>query len=534
MATIEGVTGPQFTPSSNGYSDWSYQYATSTYAVDHDMSPGLIVQATNKEDIKLVVQYAKKNQKAIATRTGGHQYSGASSTGRENILLDLRTTFRAPDDLAFFENGSKSYVRASVSHNLGEFNAYLGQHKVFAPHGQCVGVHLGGHVQTGGYGQLGRSFGLLGDHVTSLEIIDHEGKEREITKSQDPDLFFSWLGGSPGNLGVLTHFTIEVHRDTDHEGSMGFRILHLYNTDKLRELLGYLTEMNDNPDFPRNYDLCVSVLSASGDILALMGGLDNEMEERHPEIFGADETPVWPRMIVIYASWVRLSEEDKPDMAWFDRLGTGAWFHSGVEQKPMSELTSLWIFRSTREFDLPYVKKTYVTKATNLSTNGWLDWVVGRVDQIVQPTGNGQWLSAQFQSFGGKNSQFARNAGNGTAYSWRDQTMTMILDSFHSPDKKAEAEAWSRTNDEQAIGQNGLFSKEDLRVIWGSWGSFDLHATHDAYFDKETYERLQRARRVADPDGIFTPNTFAVKRAQIIKRRSAFWRILSHLLCNIV
>ena len=89
----------------------------------------------------------------------------------------------------------------------------------------------------------------------------------------------------------------------------------------------------------------------------------------------------------------------------------------------------------------------------------------------------------------------------------------MTIDNFHRPDKKAEAEEWQRTNDRQAIGPNGLFSKEDLRVLWGSWGSFDLHATSSAYYEEETYKRLQKARKTADPDGIFTPNTFAVKRA---------------------
>jgi hypothetical protein len=90
--------------------------------------------------------------------------------------------------------------------------------------------------------------------------------------------------------------------------------------------------------------------------------------------------------------------------------------------------------------------------------------------------------------------------------------MTMILDNFHKPEKKAEAEAWARTNDQEAIGPNGIFSKEDLRVLWGSWGSFDLHASSSLYFTRETYERVQRVRRLADPDGTFTPNTFAVKR----------------------
>lgn len=92
--------------------------------------------------------------------------------------------------------------------------------------------------------------------------------------------------------------------------------------------------------------------------------------------------------------------------------------------------------------------------------------------------------------------------------------MCMTIDNFHKPEKKAEAEQWQRENDMQAIGASGLFSKEDRRVLWGSWGSFDLDANWKAYYDDEAkYQRLRKARKLADPDGVFTPNTFAVKRA---------------------
>ncbi|KAJ7797997.1 hypothetical protein B0H14DRAFT_3493062 [Mycena olivaceomarginata] len=275
MATIAGVTGKQFLHGTTDYVPRQYQYATTTHKVDHDMNPGLIVEPLGKDDIKSVVAFAKANKKAIAIRTGGHQYSGASSTGRDNIQLNLSNTFKSPDDFVYFEKGDKSFVRASVSHSLGEFNDLLGKHHTFVPHSQCTHVHLGGHVQTGGYGQLGRSFGLFGDHVLSLEIIDHDGQEKEITRSSDPDLFFAWLGGSPGNFGVLTHFSIEV----------------------LRQLLGHLAEMSDDENFPRNYDLCISVLSADFDIPGLIAGLDEQMREEHPEIFGADEKAKesWPR-----------------------------------------------------------------------------------------------------------------------------------------------------------------------------------------------------------------------------------------------
>lgn len=141
MATIQEVTGNQFVAGTAQYPDWQYQYATSTHEVDHDMKPGLIVQPKGKEDIRRTIVYAKEHKKSIAIRTGGHQYSGASSTGASNIQLDLRSTFRAPDDLAYFEKGEKSYVHASVSWALREFSGFLGKHNVFVPHGQCAEVN---------------------------------------------------------------------------------------------------------------------------------------------------------------------------------------------------------------------------------------------------------------------------------------------------------------------------------------------------------------------------------------------------------
>jgi hypothetical protein len=96
----------------------------------------------------------------------------------------------------------------------------------FVPHGQCENVHLGGHVQTGGYGQLGRSFSLFGDHVISIELFDHDGKFQEVTRNSDPEMFHALLGGSPGSLSVITHFTIQAYRDKNYVRSRGLKALH--------------------------------------------------------------------------------------------------------------------------------------------------------------------------------------------------------------------------------------------------------------------------------------------------------------------
>jgi hypothetical protein len=51
------------------------------------------------------------------------------------------------------------------------------------------------------------------------EVVDHEGNFKEVTRASDPELFYTILGGSSRNLGKITHFTMEVHRDSDYKGS---------------------------------------------------------------------------------------------------------------------------------------------------------------------------------------------------------------------------------------------------------------------------------------------------------------------------
>ena len=67
-----------------------------------------------------------------------------------------------------------------------------------------------------------RAFGLFGDHIRSFEIITANSEKVVVTQDSNPELFFAVLGGCPGNFGVLTHVTIEPHRDSDHPHSLVF------------------------------------------------------------------------------------------------------------------------------------------------------------------------------------------------------------------------------------------------------------------------------------------------------------------------
>jgi hypothetical protein len=543
MATIQGFTGIQYIRSASAtiegqaYQNNNYQYATSSHQVDHDMNPALIVQPTCDADIIAAIKYAKANKIAVAVKTGGHQYSGASSTSGSNILIDMRTTFKdLNNDLKVLDQTTdKSFVLVSVSWSLGEFNGFLARNGLFLPHGQCTGVHIGGHAQTGGYGQLGRSFGLLGDHVREIRLVDHNAEIKTIDASSDPELFNAILGGSPGNFGIITHYTFEAHRDTNHsfkpvggQGPRGLRVVWLYNEKTVKALLNKVAEMADNPDTPRNYDLCVSVLSTDFSLKDIVPEMDGVMKRDHPEIYGLDGQPKWPATVILYAQWVPMTKDDRYDPQWFDALneaGELRLFTQTFEEPdfPMSKMTGQWIFRQPREFDHPYEKRTYLTNSTTLVKDGWVDTVSSQIHKVLHldPLSDlwrNCWLSVQIQCFGGKNSKFNTNSSNGTSYSWRDSTVCTTLDCFHESKYKKVADAFQAENDSLFIGPNSSYSKQDRRVLWGSYGDWDLHKMRLTYYDDEAkYEHLQKVRARADPDGLFTPNPFCVKRASVEK-----------------
>ena len=538
---IKDVRGKQIlSTDKHQYIDSNWQYATTSYGDIHEMTPGLIVFAEDKHDIAVTLQYARTHGKRVAVRTGGHQYSGASSTNHENILLDLRKTFSREEPTLNkpANKGDKTTATMSVSWKLGDFNNWMRAAgiRVFVPTGQCAGVMVGGHVQTGGYGQLGRSFGLFGDHVISIDLVDPDNPQtwtKTVTKESDPDLFWAILGGSPGNFGIVTHITIEVHQEKDYPYNDGLWALHHYSQETLKKMVDKLVEFSDDDDLPRNLDLCISVVSEGIKPYGTFPDLLKRLKQASMDHEGIDAFLHWNfRAIVVYVQWVAFGQEDRMDNAkhakYFEPFKSGYYFtrdtvdarENGKPFPGMSDLTSWWLFPHEREFDTPYIKRTYTTKSQTLGKDGWAKTVTEQIHKAIYPNNNGLYVSAQLQPFGGKNSQFRNNADNGTSYSYRDSTVVATLDAFHRPENKFDALIWQLNND-ALFGQKGLFTDKDRRVLWGSYSQFEdpkdfiMDNVKDAYYDSpEKYRKLQELRAKYDPDDIYTPNTFCVSKPE--------------------
>jgi len=535
--------GVEFKAGTIGYKRVNEQYASSSYEGDRNFCPKAILQPSSTEDIQIVIKNARDNNVPVALRTGGHQYSGASSTDKSGIILDLKHTFRRPGvDLKLNRVGDKAFLYASVSYKLGEVFDFFKDNGIFMPTGQCSEVHVGGHVQSGGFGMLARSIGLLVDWVREITIVNHEGEVVKVTKESHPDLFFGICGGSPGNFGVVTHYKIEVQQDKDYEGSKGLWIAFFYRDHTYKALLDLLRRKAEDPNLPRGYDFTVNVTSRSADLAALYPGTKDQLrkalggvqdEEKLEKLLDGKYA-----LIICWAQFLNIKGEPAYDPSFFKEIknvpcdaGKPPFIVKDLGDKtpmPASEIYTKWFLEKAREFDLPYIKRTYTTK--RLTSPDWSKWFQGRVSEIIGSKENpkgvpGLWISSQIQMYGGKNSMFIKNglAKNGTAIANRDSIISGTWDAFYNVPKpyspietknnKPQAEEWQKKNDE---GLKKYYSETDRRLLWGSWGDWDLSKPEvwKCYYDDETFEQLQNIRKKADPYGTFSYSPFAVPRAE--------------------
>ncbi|KAF8926772.1 hypothetical protein BGZ58_010916 [Dissophora ornata] len=521
MSSFAGFQGKVVQRGDEAYEESVYQYGWSSYETEGVIEPLAVIYAQDDGDVITAINYAKTNNVAVSVRTGGHQYCGASSTNDNNIQLDLSQTYT---DFQW-ENADHSQVTLGISIPLGKFQSKLRAQRRFVPTGQCSYVHLGGHVQTGGYGQLIRSFGLLADYVQKVRIITADGVKRWVERgvAADKELLYAILGGSPGNFGVITDVTLNVQKDEDHALSRGFRAQFPYTEARLKALLDVMVAQDDKPDTPGDYDYCITVMGARPAegkpatgivVFAQWANLEGPGQVYHPDLFNK----------------IRAAGGGKGRMTPVGSPNDGIFIDD--EPTPMSELCSHWLFPIAREFQVPYHKRTYMSNSNSmtLKANNWTEWVSGRIEELVAGSPNECFVSAQFQYCGGTNSRFITHGMEGiTSLSWRDSSFGCTLDAFYDTKTAGPYQtslAWVQKNDIDGVGHAGAkFSVQDRRVLWGSY-DLDLVAARAFYYDQwpEKYDRLCRTKLQYDPDHVFTPNKFCIgplpPRAHVDVRKS--------------
>ena len=83
---------------------------------------------------------------------------------------------------------------------------------LFFPAGHCEGIRLGGYLLQGGYGWNSKVVGPACESVLGLEVVTADGDTLYCDPDHHPDLYWAARGSGPGFFGVVTSFTLRLHR----------------------------------------------------------------------------------------------------------------------------------------------------------------------------------------------------------------------------------------------------------------------------------------------------------------------------------
>jgi len=540
------------------YAAHAYQYAT-TSQPDGTMAPAAIVYVADDNDIRMAIEYARANNLGIAVRSGGHQYIGSSSTDGDNIQIDL--SGRETDDPAYpYRQWSVDTVEGSVTLgaglNVDEVSDISMQHGIFFPHGECCGVHVGGHSQTGGWSVITRTFGVMIDHLLRFDIILADGTKRTVTRPEPgqkvPDLWFAVLGGSPGNFGVVTSITVKYFKDADYPDARCFKAAWFFRAEALQKIVQIINELNDDLNRDPDFGLSVMALGAEYDEETrwwsfLPKTFDEEMMEKYPHLTGKDQFHWVVPMIVVYGAWTNSKGAGQPrthvEEVWerfrevggrlpqhlVNTLSPSAHLHNGEHPMAMSKIMKVLTFENPREFNMSAKKMAWFGKNTHtmsqkrkeLGDLTFAEWLAKKVHKLESLKGMFEFWSmkaaVQVGMLGGPGLHHPEIK---TALAHRDGNYWFAFDVFYDPKVDGALEKTiDFTNDVAAdVINNNVNLWEDgkeRRLILGPMLVNEeqpvLDDMWDLYYDsEEDYHRLLEIKKHLDPDHIFTPNRFCV------------------------
>ena len=180
-----------------------YEGARRLWNALFDKKPALIARCTGAADVQQAVNFAREHQLLTAVRAGGHSFSGKSSCDG-GLVIDLQpmqgVRVEPKTRRAYLESGSL----------LGLLDHECAAHRLATTAGTISHTGAAGLTLGGGFGRLGRRFGLACDNAASFDIVTADGRFLHADDKENPDLYWALRGGG-GNFGVVTSIEYRLH-----------------------------------------------------------------------------------------------------------------------------------------------------------------------------------------------------------------------------------------------------------------------------------------------------------------------------------
>lgn len=190
------IRGEVYLPSDDGFA--AAVRAWNLNAVQH---PAVVVLPSDTDDIRTAVDWAADAGVGVGVQATGH---GSARPCDGGLLLNTSRLSRLQLD------PERQRVRVGAGVRWRDVVQAAAPYGLAGLHGSSTTVGAVGYTLGGGFGWLGRRFGLAAHSVTAAEIVLADGRVRTVSRRRHPDLFWAVPGGL-SNLGVVARLEFALH-----------------------------------------------------------------------------------------------------------------------------------------------------------------------------------------------------------------------------------------------------------------------------------------------------------------------------------
>ncbi|MCD2194411.1 FAD-binding protein [Actinomycetospora endophytica] len=218
------VSGPVWDP---GDVDVVTELAGFNLAPSHE--PVAVVAATSAADVAATVRWARVRGIGVGVVATGH----ADFSHRGVVVISTKRLDRCQVDAA------ERTVTVGAGVKWARVLEAAAPHGLSAVTGSSSDVGVVGFTTGGGIGPLVRRFGYGCDRVRRMQVVTGDGQVREVSPTQDAELFNAVLGGKDA-AGIVVEMTVELVEMTRFYGGSIFfdgadasAVMHAWRTWQL-------------------------------------------------------------------------------------------------------------------------------------------------------------------------------------------------------------------------------------------------------------------------------------------------------------
>ncbi len=216
--------------------DGGYDEARTIFNGMIDRRPGLIARCTSTGDVAKAVRFGREHGLVVSVRGGGHNVAGNAICDR-GLMIDL-----TPMKGIRVDPGART-ARAQGGVTWREFDRETQAFGLATTGGAISSTGIAGLTLGGGFGWLGRSYGMSCDNLISADVVLADGSVVVASADENADLFWGIRGGG-GNFGIVTSFEFRLH---PVNGVLGGLLIH--PAEQARDVLRAMRDFNaSSPD----------------------------------------------------------------------------------------------------------------------------------------------------------------------------------------------------------------------------------------------------------------------------------------------